>query len=227
MTGTTAEAPFVDEVDTGVLVRRSVVTFLCMVGIAVAYTALFFSTRSVMDIGGSCASGNVPFEITRPCPDGVPGLMIGSIFGGLILLGIYACNAVGPNLTLLAWPALFLSLGWNLLEYAFSPPDGSGGVVWGWLIGGILFVLMGGVPLVIGIQVAVSGRESTLIPRFRERGQSIANRYSSSGRSELPRTRGIWIFGLVLQLVAIGLGIWLGIELFEWATGSSISVQLG
>lgn len=226
MTGTTAEAPFLEEADTGVLVRRSVVTFACMVGIAVAYTALFFSMRSVMDIGGSCASGNQPFEITRPCPDGVPGLMIGSIFGGLILLAVYAFNAVGPNLTLLAWPALFLSLGWNFLEYAFSPPDGSGGVVWGWLICGVLFVLMGGVPLVIAIQVAISGRES-MLPGFRERRPSIANRYSSSGRAELPRTRGIWIFGLVLQLVAIGLGIWLGIELFEWATGSSISVQLG
>lgn len=33
-------------------------------------------------------------------------------------------------------------------------------------------------------------------------------------------------FAIVLQLVAIGIGIWSGIQLFEWATGSSVSVGL-
>jgi hypothetical protein len=208
--------------DTGALVRRSLITFLCMVGIAAAFTALFFSMRSVMDIGGSCASGNVPFEIARPCPTGVGGLMVGSIFGGLILLAIYAFNAVGPNLTLLAWPALFLSLGWNFLEYAFSPPDGSDGIVWGWLICGVLFVLMGGLPLVFGIKFALDGKESR-ISRIQAKRRSVANRYGRGG-TEIPATRNIWISGLVLQLVAIGVGIWVGIELFEWATDSTVVI---
>ena len=221
MTSTTStESPA--GLDTGALVRRSLVTFLCMVGIAAAFTVLFFAMRSVMDIGGSCASGNVPYEITRPCPDGVPGLMVGSIFGGLILIAVYAFNAVGPNLTLLAWPALFLSLGWNFLEYAFSPPDGSDGIVWGWLVCGVLFVLMGGLPLLFGIKLAIDHKESR-ISRLQAKRRSVANRYGRGG-TEVPATRNIWMYGLVLQLVAIGVGIWVGMELFESATDSTIII---
>jgi len=224
LAGTTdTESP--TPVDTGALVRRSLITFLCMVGIAAAFPCLFFAMRSVMDIGGACASGNVPYEITRPCPSGTPGLMMGSIFGGLILLAIYAFNAIGPNLTLLAWPALFLSLGWNFLEYAFSPPDGSSGVVWGWLVCGVLFVLMGGLPLVFGIKWAIDGK-STKISRLQDKRRNVANRYGRGG-TEIPATRNVWIYGLVLQLVAIGVGIWVGIEIFEWASDSSVSIQLG
>lgn len=210
--------------DAGALVRRSLVTFVCMVGLAAAFTCLFFSMRSVMDIGGSCASGNVPYEITRPCPQGVGGLMVGSIFGGLIFLGIYAFNAIGPNLTLLAWPVLFLSLGWNFLEYAFSPPDGSSGIVWGWLICGILFVLMGGLPLLFGIKLALDSKgkaQESRIGRLQAKRRSVANRYGRGG-TEVPATRNIWIYGLVLQLVAIGVGIWVGIQIFEWATDSTV-----
>jgi hypothetical protein len=35
----------------------------------------------------------------------------------LFLCGLYAFNAVRPNLTGLAWPALFISLGWVFLQY--------------------------------------------------------------------------------------------------------------
>jgi hypothetical protein len=56
----------------------------------------------------------------------------------------------GPyaNLVLLAWPALFISLGWNFLEYALWPPPPDTGVIWGWLIPGVIFEVMGIVPLV-------------------------------------------------------------------------------
>ncbi len=109
--------------------RKWVLTFIGALGVAAALTGLFYGMRSVMEIGGSCASGNTPFEIARPCPDGVGAVMVGSIFGGLIFLGIYAFSTIGPNLTLLAWPALFLSLGWNFLEYGVNPPTDDGGVV--------------------------------------------------------------------------------------------------
>lgn len=52
------------------------------------------------------------------------------------------------GLWLLAWPALFLSLGWNFLEFGLDPPGG-GGPEWGWLICAIVFGLMGGVPLLL------------------------------------------------------------------------------
>jgi hypothetical protein len=53
----------------------------------------------------------------------------------------------GVSLMPLAWPGLFLSLGWNFLEFAFAPPGG--GLAWGWLVCGVLFALMGGLPLLL------------------------------------------------------------------------------
>ena len=42
---------------------------------------------------------------------------------------------------------MFLSLGWNFLEFGINPPPPETGLVWGWLICGVLFVAMGGIPL--------------------------------------------------------------------------------
>ena len=54
----------------------------------------------------------------------------------------------------LAWPALFCSLGWNFLSYAFDPPGG--GFEVGALICGIVFWVMGAGPL-IGTVYALRG----------------------------------------------------------------------
>jgi hypothetical protein len=109
--------------------------------------------RAVMDIGGACASGG-PYVPVRPCPDGVPVLMIGGIWGGIIFLGVYAWQAFKnhiPNFLGFAWPALFLSLGWNFLDFGLDPP-GQGGLEWGWLTCAIVFGLMGGLPLVFALK---------------------------------------------------------------------------
>jgi hypothetical protein len=70
-----------------------------------------------MSIDGSCGSG-APDVVDTPCPDGIPIVLLGGVFGGLIGLALYAWSdlQVGPRLLVLAWPALFLSLGWNLAE---------------------------------------------------------------------------------------------------------------
>jgi hypothetical protein len=74
-----------------------------------------------------------------------------SIFVGLAGVGFVLAGTFrgGPKLVALAWPALFLALGWNFLEYAFDPPPPDDGVVWGWLICGVVFVAMGGIPLLL------------------------------------------------------------------------------
>lgn len=195
------------------LVRKAILTFVGAAGVAIGITLLFYGMRSVMEIGGSCASGNVPYEISRPCPDGVAGVMVGGIFGGLIALGIYACNALGPNLTVLAWPALFLSLGWNFLEYGVDPPGAGGGPAFGWLIPGVLFLAMGGVPLVVGLTMLRSSRAT----RRAERGAGAEPTATASSRWNT------YAMGWVLQIVALGFGIWAGIQLFESATGTTIT----
>ena len=132
------------------LLKRTPGVFLSLGGVAAGITLLFLGMRSVMEIGGVCAEGG-PFVPRQPCPDGVPGLMVGGIWGGIICVGLYfwqSIKAKAPSLVAFAWPALFLSLGWNFFEFGIDPP-GDVGLAWSWLICGVLFVLMGGVPLVI------------------------------------------------------------------------------
>ena len=208
--------------DTRRLVRRSILMFIGMAGVSGALTVLWFSMRAVMEIGGSSASGNVPYQISRPCPSGVPGLMVGSIFLGLAFLALYTVTAVGPNLTLFAWPALFISLGWNFMDFGVNPPNGSSGPVWGWVICGVIFLLMGGIPLVLGIAAMMKGHEL----RMAQRPRSLVNRYGSSG-STAYESRGEWRLGLALRLVAMAVGIWLGIQVYEWGSGTNVSIHFG
>jgi hypothetical protein len=124
---------------------------LGIAGLAACLTLIFLSMRAVMDVGGFCAEGG-PYEIQTHCPEGTVVLLPLSIFAGLgsaALAGWKGSQLGGPfaGLVALAWPALFISLGWNFLEYGLWPPGDEGGVVWGWLIPGIVFEVMGIVPL--------------------------------------------------------------------------------
>ena len=68
----------------------------------------------------------------------------------------------GPDWTMFWWSALFLSLGWNFIEFSIYPPDGSG-IAWGWIICAVLFGLMGFAPLLLigsgGLPHPLFGRE--------------------------------------------------------------------
>ena len=200
--------------------KRSVFTFIGLAGTVAALTSVFYCMRAVMAVGGVCASGNTGYAIRVECPTGVAGLMVGSIFLGLGFLALYAISAVGPNLTLLAWPALFLSLGWNFLEFGLDPP-GPSSVAAGWLVCAVVFFAMGAIPLVIGISALVMGRD-TRVP------STVTNRVATIGPGTGTTVTGnLLIFAWVLQLVAMGVGIWFGIEIFEWATGAAVSIGFG
>ncbi len=117
-------------------------------GVAFSLTLLSRSMRAVEKIGGFCASGG-PYQIAHQCPKGVTGLLPLSIFGGLIFLALFAfcTTAGGRSVLLLAWSALFLGLGWNFIDFGIINPNG-GNVAYGQLIPGVLFIIMGAVPLV-------------------------------------------------------------------------------
>jgi len=129
-----------------------------LLGVAVlagSLTLLFLSMRAVMDVGGMCASGG-PYVPRVECPDAVVAFMPLSIFSGLAGVGlmVWGGSAIpGPwaSLALLAWPALFVSLGWNFLEYGFFPPEGADGWVWSWVFCGVLFMVMGLGPVIVAI----------------------------------------------------------------------------
>lgn len=121
-------------------------------GLCWAIASVWLGMRAVMDLGGYCASGG-PFQVRVECPDGVGLIMFLAFPLGFLSAGImvWKGSQIGGSyagLVGLAWPALFLSLGFNFLQYAVAPPDGSGEIVWGWLIPGVLFMLMGGFPLI-------------------------------------------------------------------------------
>lgn len=163
-------------------------------GLAMCLTLVFMGMRAVMDVGGFCADGG-PYQIQTHCPEGVPLVMTGGIFGLFAFGGLMVWRGTvlgGPyaGLVALAWPALFLSLGWNFLEYALNPPPGEG-VVWGWLIPGVLFVVMGGVPL---LGLLPFGRSGHLNSARHWIGDSIALR--PSGGSGWPGGSSGWTLRL-------------------------------
>lgn len=148
--------------------------------------------RAVMNVGGACADGG-PYVSAQPCPEGVALLMVVGIFGlfGFGALGFWAGAVVGGawvGLPLLAWPGLFLSLGWNFLEFGISPPASFGdGPELGWLIPGVIFVLMGGVPLVLGVMARNeirSGGSASVSARFGT--PVVAMRRASAGADQAP-----------------------------------------
>jgi hypothetical protein len=135
-------------------------------------TLLFLGMRAVMDVGGACADGG-PYVSAQPCPNGVPLAMIGGMFGlfgaaGLIVWFGSQIGKAAAAIVALGWPALFLALGLNFMDYAFNPPDGEPTPVWGWLIPGVLFWLIGGAPLAVGLlawREARAGRAGNRLSR--------------------------------------------------------------
>lgn len=126
-------------------------TVVSVLVLAVCLTWTFFSMRAVMNVGGSCADGG-PYVSAQPCPDGsvliavaVPVMLLTAIFGSMV-----AMSTGAPNLLVPMWGILFGSLGWNFLEFALKGE----GVVWGWLVCGVMFWLMAA-PAVYAILVGV------------------------------------------------------------------------
>jgi len=129
--------------------RDVLLVLVATFGLSACITLIWLGMRAVMDIGGACAEGG-PFVPVQPCPAGAPAALTLGMLGifGFGALGIWAGAQIGGGwaaLPLLAWPALFGSLGWNFLEYGLTFEEGA--IVWGWVIPGVIFILMAVVPL--------------------------------------------------------------------------------
>jgi hypothetical protein len=145
-------------------VRRAIAVVVLGLGVAAgaaAITILSLIMRSVTEIGGSCADGG-PYVSAHPCPSGT----------GTALLLVFACVFVciigtlwaasvltAPLPLLLGWPALFLTLGWNFLEDGLDPLPGQGVDV-GFVVCGVIFVLMGAAPLLLWASIAKEARRA-------------------------------------------------------------------
>ncbi len=129
-------------------VARGALAALCVAGVVIALVWINRVSADVMADGGSCASGGAYVSV-RPCPE-TTWMMPAGIFGGLALAVGYGVVAVpgGPNWALLAWPALFVSLGVQFARFA----DDIQRVPY--IICAVMFLAMGAGPVVLSLATA-------------------------------------------------------------------------
>lgn len=123
---------------------------------------------------GTCASGNTPFEISRPCPEGVGTdmlLLTGSIFAGLIGAAIFAFRGEPPwgrrrssvgffGLGAMAWGIFFTATGATMLYTALNNDTiGEDGELGGMIVG-ITFLVMGAPVLLFALWNSIKGLAS-------------------------------------------------------------------
>jgi len=116
----------------------------------------------MLDVG-TCASGNTPYQISRPCPEGTGTtmlLMMAGIFGGLIGALIFAFRGEAPwgsgkkrfgsffGLGAFAWGLFFTATGTTCLVAALSDDSLSAGSDLGAKIVAGTFLFMG-VPVLL------------------------------------------------------------------------------
>lgn len=210
-------------------------------GLVVAVVWAYLSMRTVMDVGGVCVSGR--YATSAACSASA-NLTVTAVLGGFACFFLYALIGLpGPRLALLVWPALFLSLGWNFIDFARDPRTG-GSPAGVWLGCGILFWLMGGLPLIAWL-ASRRGRGSLWAAGFQESGRFGARRRPRPPRNidevlatALPRqdwgrghpgdgvpppqrppgVRAIQVYSVVLHLVVITSAGWLAVASFGWLT---------
>jgi hypothetical protein len=193
----------------GALCFQAGAQLVSLFGFSSCLACLYLAMRGIMRLGGMVASGG-PYAIAHPAPGWVWIVPV-SILAGLAFIGLnfFASRRVGGiDILALAWPALFLSLGWNFLEFAFKPLGGHG-LVWGWLVCGVVFVIMGIIPFFFVVRNVVDvlfGRKNAraLIEGGGPDRERARSRSGQAGRA---------VF-LLLQLAAIGLGIFAATRFF-------------
>lgn len=177
---------------------------------------MYLGGEAVMDIGGACGSGGS--GLRQRCPDGVGGLMLGGIFGGLLGWALYAVLGlkIGPRVALLAWPGVFLSQAWGFFVHGAGP----GGPVWSWLICGVFFAVMGIVPLLF-LRTRENWRRlvwsdgPAAAPRRRKGKRSLSYIPDDDARAPV----AIKAASAVLHVVVLGAALYLGTTWFTTITG--------
>jgi hypothetical protein len=137
----------VERSDRGVL--RVAVAFVSLAGVVASLVVLNLAMRTLMGIGGACASGG-PYVVATPCPKGVAWLSPVAIWAGLGFTASYTLavrRLPGPKWTGLIWPALFISLGWQFVSFGVDDDAPNAGGV-GLVITGAVFIVVGVAPLV-------------------------------------------------------------------------------
>ena len=176
---------------------------------ALSFTLLFLSGTAVIGLGGFCASGG-PYQIAVQCPDSVVAFTPLSIFGGLIAVAISAflAQGFGVPLTTWAWPILFCGLGLAFLGGFVAYQDIVG------LLLGIMFEIMGLVPLVIELrgspqrvflgQFAVNGAQ---LYEGEKAKRSLMSPKTPNPEGAVQPTAAHWVLSLGIAVIFVAAGI--------------------
>ena len=184
-------------------------------GFTFSLVVLYLCMRGVMKLGGFVATGG-PYEIAHHAPNWI-WLFPASFIGGFIFIVFNQVNARrigGVNLLIWLWPAVFVTLGYNFFDFGFNPPGQESGVAWAWLICGIMFALMGGIPALFLLKniFILIGRVLRGEPRQPQQG-IFATFDQDSGRYLPAKLVTTVVF--ILSLASIAGGIYLGLEIFR------------
>jgi hypothetical protein len=184
------------------------------------FSLLYLGSTIVMGLGGYCATGG-PYVIETECPDAVALTVPLSIFGGMaaVVIGTYFARGFGVPLLSWAWPVLFVGLGTGFLIASAQP----GGITF--LIVGIVFVIMGAVPLVLEFRASARnlflGTMNVAGVRFQETGHERTSylqlgglRMRSESDERVTPTAGDWTLALGIAIVMIGLGIYFADQVY-------------
>lgn len=163
----------------------------------------------VMSLGGSCASGG-PYEIAVECPDNIWFVPV-SIWVGLgsVALSAFLVRGFGMPLLSWAWPVLFVGLGGAFLAAFVTAGDIVG------LIIGVMFVVMGMVPLVIELRASA---RRLVLGQFSPDGRQFAEgdrarrglilRATPNPEGAIAPTAAHWALGVGIPVLGIVAGVW-------------------
>jgi hypothetical protein len=145
-------------VRSGGVLRRALAAAVLGLGIAAgaaAITVLSMLLRSATAVGGSCADVDVALG-DQPCRSHTGAALLLAVACALLCLLAVSWGAAvlgAPRPLFLAWPVLALTLGWNFLRDGFDPPMGEG-IALGYVVGGVVFLLLGAAPLLLRLSTA-------------------------------------------------------------------------
>ncbi len=208
------------------------------------FTLLAGGAVIVMGLGGFCASGG-PYVIQTTCPDVVTWSTPVSFFGGMIAvaIGVIVASGFGTPLVAWAWPILFIGLG---IAFAASGlTSGLDGITFDLLA--VMFIVMGGVPLVIelradprGIFLGATNADGTKFisrdtghrslysftetaqrnlshPRPQAGDQDVEQFGTKAPAGPIAPTARDWALSIGILLVFGGLGVYLALQIFAAA----------
>jgi hypothetical protein len=136
------------------------------------FVAFEVALANLLEVG-TCASGNTPYAIAQPCPEGTgkyAAMLPAGIIGGLIGAGIYAFRGDRPGGDLFDPPIGFGTIAWALLfcgtglvciyMRVFSDVELQAGAKFATIFIAALFIPMGLAPIVFGIWSSWDDRDS-------------------------------------------------------------------